>query len=76
MAILVLAEHDNKELAKATLNTVGAAKQIGDVIHVLVAGSGCGDVAEAAAKVDGVAKVLKADAAELEHHLGQRLSHP
>ncbi|MBL4804260.1 MAG: FAD-binding protein [Alphaproteobacteria bacterium] len=74
MAILVLAEHDNKELAKATLNTVGAAKQIGDDIHVLVAGSGCGDVAEAAAKVDGVAKVLKADAAELEHHLAENLA--
>ena len=74
MAILVLAEHDNKDLAKSTLNTVGAAKQIDGDIHVLVAGAGCGGVADAAAKVDGVAKVLKADAPELEHHLAENLA--
>lgn len=74
MAILVLAEHDNTELAKSTLNTVGAAKQIGGDIHVLVAGSGCGGVADAAAKIDGVSKVLKADAPELEHHIAENLA--
>jgi len=61
MSVLVLAEHDNAELKAATLNTVTAAAALGDVT-VLVAGSGCGGVAEAAAKVAGVAKVLCADA--------------
>lgn len=74
MAILVIAEHDNSELKAATLNTVGAAKQIGGDIHVLVAGANCGSVAEAAAKVDGVSKVLKADAAELEHGLAENIA--
>ena len=62
MSILVLAEHDNAELKPATLNTVTAAKAIGGDIHVLVAGEGCGGVADAAAKIDGVSKVLAADA--------------
>ncbi len=74
MAILVLAEHENTALAKSTLNTVGAAKQIDGDIHVLVAGSGCGGVADAAAKIDGVSKVLKADAPELEHHIAENLA--
>ena len=60
MSVLILAEHDNSELKPATLNTVTAASQLGDVT-VLVAGSGCAAVGEAAAKVAGVAKVLVAD---------------
>ena len=64
MSILVIAEHDGAELKPGTLNTVSAAAQIGGEIHVLVAGSGCAAVAEAAAKIDGVTKVLNADAAE------------
>ena len=56
MAILVYAEHDNASLKKATLNTIAAAKEIGDDIHVLVAGSGNQAVADAAAKVAGVTK--------------------
>ena len=51
MTILVIAEHDNKVLAPATLNTVAAAAEIGGDIHVLVAGQGAGAVAEAAAQV-------------------------
>ena len=74
MSILVLAEHDNKELAKSTLNTIEAAEKIGGDIHVLVAGSGCGGVADAAAKAAGVAKVLKADAPELEHGLAENIA--
>ncbi len=58
MAILVYAEHDNAELKKATLSTVTAATQMGDDVHVLVAGSGCKPVAEQAAKVAGVSKVI------------------
>ena len=61
MTILVIAEHNNAALGAATLNTVTAAKAIGGDVEVLVAGSNCGAAAEAAAKVDGVAKVLVAD---------------
>jgi len=60
MSVLILAEHDNSELKPATLNTVTAAAQLGDVT-VLVAGSGCGAVGEQAAQVAGVAKVVVAD---------------
>jgi len=74
MSILVIAEHDNKELKAATLNTVGAASQLGGEIHVLVAGTDCGAVAEAAAKVAGVSKVLKADAPELGHEIAENLA--
>ncbi|SEJ53892.1 electron transfer flavoprotein alpha subunit [Pseudomonas linyingensis] len=74
MAILVIAEHDNAVLAAATLNTVAAAQQIGGDIHVLVAGQGCGAVAEAAAKVAGVAKVLVADHAAYAHQLPENLA--
>lgn len=78
MAILVIAEHDNRSLKSATLNTLGAAQQLSDKgagdIAVLVAGSGCGAVAEAAAKIAGVAKVLLADDAGLEHGLAENLT--
>ncbi|MFD1217673.1 electron transfer flavoprotein subunit alpha/FixB family protein [Microbulbifer celer] len=74
MSILVIAEHDNAELKGATLNTVAAAKAIGGDIDVLVAGSGCGAVGEAAAKVDGVTKVLVADNAAYEHQLAENVS--
>lgn len=62
MTTLVIAQHDNAELHASTLNTVAAASQVGGDVHVLVAGSGAGDVAAQAAKVSGVAKVLHADA--------------
>ena len=71
MAILVLAEHDNKEIKPATLNAVGAAAKIGGDIHVMVIGSGCGSVADAAGKIAGVSKVLKADNASLAHGLAE-----
>lgn len=71
MTILVLAEHDNKELKPATLNAVGAAKKIGGDIHVMVIGANCSGVAAAAAKIAGVSKVLKADDASLEHGLAE-----
>ena len=61
MTILVIAEHNYAVLAAATLNTVAAAKAIGGDIHVLVAGAGCAAIGEAAAKIDGVSKVLVAD---------------
>ncbi len=74
MSILVIAEHDNASLKGATLNTVAAAKEIGGDIAVLVAGANCGAAAEAAAKVDGVSKVLVADNAAYEHQLAENVS--
>ncbi|TNF34346.1 MAG: electron transfer flavoprotein subunit alpha/FixB family protein [Gammaproteobacteria bacterium] len=73
MAILVVAEHDNKALKGATLNTVAAAKAIGGDIAVLVAGAGCAAVAEAAAKVAGVSKVLVADNAAYANQLAENM---
>jgi electron transfer flavoprotein alpha subunit len=67
MSILVIAEHDNSELNPATLAAVTAASQMGGDIAVLVIGSGSGAVAEAAAKVAGVSKVLHADDAGYTH---------
>ncbi|MDN7139735.1 FAD-binding protein [Pseudomonas sp. JQ170] len=74
MTILVIAEHDNKTLAAATLNTLGAAVQIGDDIHLLVAGLGVGAVVEAAANIAGVAKVLVADNAAYAHQLPENVA--
>ena len=74
MSVLVLAEHDNAELKDATLAAVTAAAQLGGDVHVLVAGKGAAAVAAAAAKVAGVAKVLHADAAEVEHALAENLA--
>ena len=62
MTTLVIAHHDNAELHASTLNTITAATQVGGDVHVLVAGSGAGAVAEQASQVSGVAKVLHADA--------------
>jgi electron transfer flavoprotein alpha subunit len=74
MTILVLAEHDTASLAPATLNTVAAAQQIGGDIHLLVTGAGIGAVAEAAAKVAGVSKVLVADNAAYQHQLPENVA--
>ena len=74
MAILVIAEHTNVELGAVTLNTVAAAKAIGGDIHVLVAGAGSAAVAEAAAKIEGVSKVLSADNAAFEHQLPENVA--
>jgi len=73
MNVLVLAEHDNSELKPQTLNAITAAKLLGDVT-VLVAGSSCQSVADAAAKVDGVAKVLVADTIAYHHPLAENLA--
>ena len=63
MSILVIAEHDRSALFPATLNTITAASQVGGDIDVLVAGENCGAVAEEAAKVAGVSRVLVCDSA-------------
>ncbi len=74
MAILVYAEHDNASLKKATLNTIAAAKQIGDDVHVLVAGSGSQAAADEAAKAEGVTKVLLADNAVYAHQMAENIA--
>lgn len=74
MAILVYAEHDNKELKKATLNTVTAASKIGGDITVLVAGSGCDAVAQQASQVAGVSKVICVSNPALEHQLAENVA--
>jgi electron transfer flavoprotein alpha subunit len=71
MATLVLAEHDNKLLRDTTAKAITAAKQLGGDVHVLVAGEGCRAVADAAAKLGGVSKVLLADAAAYAHQLAE-----
>ncbi len=74
MAILVIAEHDNKALNAATLNVVAAAQKIGGDIAVLVAGSGAQAVAEQAAQVAGVSKVLLADDAIYANQLAENVA--
>ncbi|MEY1661878.1 electron transfer flavoprotein subunit alpha/FixB family protein [Isoalcanivorax beigongshangi] len=73
MSILVYAEHDNAALKSVTLNVISAAKAIGGDITVLVAGQGCAAVAEEAAKIDGVSKVLLADNAAYANQLAENV---
>jgi electron transfer flavoprotein alpha subunit len=71
MATLLVAEHDDKSLNGATAKALTAAKALGGEVHVLVVGSGCRPVADAAAKLDGVAKVLIADDARYANRLAE-----
>lgn len=73
MTVLVIAEHDNAELNDATRAAVTAASKMGGDIHVLVAGKGASAVADAAAKLDGVSKVLHADSDTLEKKLAEAM---
>jgi len=74
MAALVIAEHDNATLKGATLNTITAAAQCGGDVAVLVVGSGCSAAAQAAAAVQGVARVLVADAPHLADQLAENVA--
>ncbi|MDP3925637.1 MAG: FAD-binding protein [Hydrogenophaga sp.] len=74
MTTLIITEHDNAVLKAATLNTIAAATRIGGDIHVLVAGRNCAAVAQTAAAVAGVSKVLHADAAHYEAHMAESLA--
>src|SRR5918994_1987590 len=71
MTTLLLAEHDNNTLRDTTAKALTAAQQLGSEVHVLVAGQGCKPVADAAAKLEGVSKVLLADAAPYAHMLAE-----
>ncbi len=74
MTTLLIAEHDNKALKDATNKALTAAKAIAAPVHVLVAGRNCRGIADAAAKLDGVEKVLLADAPAFEHLLAEPLA--
>ena len=74
MSALVIAEHDNKALRRATLHAITAAAALGGEIDVLVAGKDAGAVAQQAAKVKGVRKVLHADDAAYAHGLAENLA--
>ena len=74
MSVLVIAEHNNNELKDATLNTVTAARALSEDIHILIAGSNCAAVAEAAANVEGVSKVRLADHSAYEHGLAENIA--
>jgi electron transfer flavoprotein alpha subunit len=71
MTTLLIAEHDNKVLKDATNKALTAAKALGEPVHVLVAGQGARGVAESAARLDGVAKVLIADGEAYAHMLAE-----
>ncbi|HMT43680.1 MAG TPA: electron transfer flavoprotein subunit alpha/FixB family protein [Chakrabartia sp.] len=73
MSVLVYAEHDNASLKDATLAVVTAGAQLGEV-HVLVAGNGCDAVAQSAAKIAGVAKVLVANDGALANQLAENVA--
>ena len=74
MSVLVIAEHDNSELKSATLNAVTAAKEISGDIDILVAGSKSGDVANVAAQVMGVSKVIHANNVCYENQLAESVA--
>ena len=74
MAVLVIAEHDRRTLAPATLSTVTAATQLGSEVTVLVAGKDCGSAASLASTVGGVTRVLVADADTYAHDLAEPLA--
>ena len=74
MATLLIAEHDNKVLKDATAKALTAAKALGADVHILVAGKDCKAVADAAAKLDGVKKILLADAPLYEHAVAEPLA--
>src|SRR5205823_856871 len=78
MAVLVVAEHDNQTLKPATLHAVTAAAEItekaGSEVHILVAGKDCRAVAESAAQIAGVAKVLLAGDAAYDHGIAENIA--
>jgi electron transfer flavoprotein alpha subunit len=74
MTTLLIAEHDNASLKDATARALTAAARLGAPVDVLVAGEGARAAAEAAAKLDGVRKVLLAESAALKHQLAEPMA--
>ena len=73
MSILVVAEHNNQVLNASTFNTIAAAAKLGGDIEVLVAGHNCKTVADQAAKISGVKKVIHADDTAYAHMLAENI---
>ena len=74
MSVLIVSEHDNTALRTATRNAVTAARRLSDDVHLLVAGNNCRAVADEAATIEGVSKVLLADAEHYAHPLAEALA--
>ena len=74
MSTLLIAEHNNQSLSESTIKSATAAVQMGGDVHVLVAGAGCAAVADEAAKMAGVIKVLLADDAQFEKQLAEPIA--
>ena len=74
MTVLLLADHDNATLSGGVAKAVTAARALGQDVHVLVAGADCKGVAEAAAKLEGIGKVLHADAPQFGHQLAEEIA--
>ncbi len=74
MKTLVIAEHDNRELAVVTLNALTAATRFGGEVDVLVAGHGCDAVVERTRSLQGVTRVLTVDAAHYAEPLAENLA--
>lgn len=74
MATLLLVEHDNNQLNAVTRNAVSAARELGGEVTLLVAGENCRPVAEQAARIAGVAKVLLADDSAFKHQLAENVA--
>ena len=74
MAVLLLADHNNKALGSAVPKALTAALAMGSAVHVLVAGNDCAAVAESASKLTGVAKVILVEAPQLANHLAEEMT--
>ena len=74
MSLLLIAEHNNKELKSFTLNAVTAASQSDSDVHALVIGNNCGDVAKAASELPLVKKVISVEAAHYENFLAENFA--
>ena len=73
MSVLLIAEHNNKEVRPFTLNAISAASQIDGDVHVLLIGNNCGDVAKSLSEMSAVKKVLHAEAAHYEKLFSRKL---
>lgn len=74
MSVLILVEHDNEEVKASTLNTVTAARQVGDDLHALVIGFNCDAVASATSNIDGISKVIKCDSETYQYGLVENVA--
>ena len=74
MSVLLIVEHNNKELKSFTLNAVTAASQIDTDVHALVIGNNCGDVAKATSELPLVKKVITVEAAHYENFLAENFA--